>query len=358
MRSADSVVAPVRIGLAGFGFGGRYFHAPLLAAATGCDFIGVVTRSPERRAAVAEALPGRATFDSLAQLAAAGAEAVAISTPANSHIALVLEALELGLAVVCDRPFALDAASARRAVDEAARRALPLTVYQNRRWDSDFLTVTDLVRTDAMGQVLRFESAFERFAPEPGPPAAGGGTLLDFGSHLVDQALHLFGAADRVYAELNHRADNGRDDDMFVALSHRSGVRSHLRGSWTQGAPAPRFRVTGASGSYVVDGMDAQEDQLLSGATPATLGAAWGAERTDRGSVIRQGDTSLPVGLRRGRWDSFYPAFAAAVRGRGPVPVDPGDAVQTAVVLDAAGVSARTGQAVRIAEAAQGSVRA
>jgi predicted dehydrogenase len=337
---------PLRVGLVGSGFGGRYFHAPLLASSVECDFLGVVTRSAERRAAVRANLPGLGTFDDLAGLAASGAEAVAISTPAETHIPLVLEALELGLAVVCDKPFALDAISARRAVEEAYRRGIALSVYQNRRWDSDFLTVSDLVRQAALGEVLRFESSFERFDPEPGPPAAGGGTLLDFGSHLVDQALHLFGPVRTVYAELNVRADNGRDDDMFVALTHLNGVRSHLRGSWVQNAPAPRFRVTGSTATYVFDGADRQEEQLLRGDTPTTLGTEWGVPPAASTSLLRTGEAAHPVVLRRGRWDTFYPAFAAAVRGDGPLPVDPLDAVRTAEVLDAARHSAGTGQTV------------
>jgi predicted dehydrogenase len=339
---------PVRIGLAGYGFGGRYFHAPLLASAADCDFLGVVTRSPERGAAVRQTLPGRQVYPDLESLAAAGAEAVAISTPADTHIPLTLEALRLGLAVVCDKPFALDAASAQAAVDEAAARGLPLSVYQNRRWDSDFRTVRDLVGNGALGEVLRFESAFERFAPEPGPPDAGGGTLLDFGSHLVDQALHLFGPVDTVFAELHERHANGLDDDIYVALRHVSGIRSHLRGSWTQGAPMPRFRVTGSRGAYVVDGMDCQESLLLSGRTPAELGQGWGVENDPRGSAIRRGETATPVPLLPGRWDTFYPAFAAAVRRQGPVPVDPRDAVTTATVLDAARRSAATGHVIRL----------
>src|SRR5215208_3675711 len=110
---------PVRFGLVGYGFGGRYFHAPLIRAARECDFVGVVTSSPERRALVAREHPGVAAYGSLAELRAAGAEAVAISTPADTHTALTEEALELGLAVVCDKPFALDAASARRTVELA-----------------------------------------------------------------------------------------------------------------------------------------------------------------------------------------------------------------------------------------------
>jgi predicted dehydrogenase len=338
---------PLRIGLVGYGFGARYFHAPLLAATPSCDLLGVVTRSPDRRELVRAELPGRATFDDLAALAAAGAEAVAISTPADTHIPLTLEALRLGLAVVCDKPFALDAASAREAVTEAEQRGLALSVYQNRRWDSDLRTLQGLLDRRALGEVRRFESSFERFAPEPGPPAAGGGTLLDFGSHLVDQALHLFGPVEHVQAELIDR-EGGLDDDVFVALRHRSGVLSHLSGSWVQGAPAPRFRVTGTAGSYVVEGMDVQESQLLAGLTPAGEGERWGLESEDRGSALRRGEEVAPVPLERGRWDLYYPAFADAVRGRGGVPVDPWDAVRTAEVLDAARRSAHTGETVRM----------
>src|SRR3954463_15221177 len=202
---------PVRFGLVGYGFGGRYFHAPLLAAAPECTFLGVVTTSAERREQLGREHPDAQTFHSLAELAAAGAEAVSISTPADTHSSLTDEALDLGLAVVCDKPFALDAAAARASVERAERLGLPLSPYQNRRWDSDFLTVRSLMDSGRLGTVLRFESRFERFSPEPGPPAAGGGTLRDFGSHLVDQAIVLLGPVANVYAETHVNA-HGLDD--------------------------------------------------------------------------------------------------------------------------------------------------
>lgn len=341
-------MTPVRSGLVGYGFGGRWFHAPLLASAPEVEFLGVVTTSPERRALVAADHPGLATFGSLEELAAAGAEAVAVSTPADTHSALTDRALELGLAVVCDKPFALDAAAARRSVDLAAARGLPLAPYQNRRWDSDFRTVRALVEAGRLGRVTRFESRFERFAPEPGPPAAGGGTLRDFHSHLVDQALVLLGPVAAVYAEWRVR-DGGLDDDVFVALTHAGGARSHLWGSWSQGAPGDRFRVSGTEGAYVVGGpMDGQEAALLAGRTPAGEGDRWGVEPPERHGRLRRGDDGEAVPTERGRWDLFYPAFAAAVRGEGPVPVDPRDAVATATVLDAARRSATTGEVVRL----------
>ncbi|MCX5078493.1 Gfo/Idh/MocA family oxidoreductase [Streptomyces sp. NBC_00424] len=340
--------APVRIGLVGYGFGGRHFHAPLLASTPDCEFLGVVTTSPERRKQVADEL-NRPTYDSLGELARAGAEAVAISTPAATHIPLAQAALRLGLAVVCDKPFALDAASARETTELAERLKVSLTVYQNRRWDSDFLTLRRLVADGALGTLTRFESRFERFQPEPGPPAAGGGTLLDFGSHLVDQALVLCGPVERVYAEMRTRdGGEGLDEDVFVALTHRNGVRSQLSGSWRQGAPGPRFRATGTTGAYVVDGVDGQEALLISGASPASEGERWGVEPERCWGQVLRGDHAESAPSARGEWDLFYPAFAAAVRGTRPLPVDPWDAVTTATVLDAARSSAATGEVVRL----------
>jgi predicted dehydrogenase len=264
-----AAVAPVRFGLVGYGFGARYFHAPLIASATECQLVAVATRSAERRALVATEHPDAAVVDDLAGLVAAGAEAVTVSTPADTHIPLCRQVLERGLPVVVDKPFALTAADARPAVELAERLGLALSVYQNRRWDSDFRTVRALADSGALGEITRFESRFER--RQDGPPAAGGGTLLDFGSHLVDQAIQLLGPVRTVYAEIHHRDDPaGLDDDVFVALAHARGAHSHLWGSWVQSAPGPRFRVTGTRATYVVDGLDIQEELLVAGRTPAS----------------------------------------------------------------------------------------
>jgi predicted dehydrogenase len=344
------VPAPVRIGLVGYGLGGRYYHAPLIASAANCDFLGVVTTSPERRRQVAEDL-GRPTFASLEELARAGAEAVTISTPAVTHVTLTRQALRLGLAVVCDKPFALDADSARATVELAEQLNVLLTVYQNRRWDSDFLTLRELLENGSMGELIVFESRFERFRPQSGPHPAGGGTLLDFGSHLADQALVLAGPVRGVYAEVRYRGSAaGLDDDVFVALTHSGGVQSHLWGSWWQGAPGPRIRAAGTAGAYVIQDVDGQEAQLRAGASPASQGEQWGVEPPERWGHLQRGEDSEPVPSARGAWNLFYPAFGAAVRGAQPVPVNPWDAVATAAVLDAARTSARTAQVVTPAE--------
>jgi predicted dehydrogenase len=341
-------VAPVRFGLVGYGFGGRYFHAPLIASAVECELTAVATRSADRRALVGREHPDAVVVDDLAGLVAAGVEAVVVSTPADTHIPLCRQALELGVPVVVDKPFALAAADARAAVELAERLGVVLSVYQNRRWDSDFRTVRALDSSGALGEITRFESRFER--RQAGPPASGGGTLLDFGSHLVDQALQLLGPVRTVYAEIRYRdALGGLDDDVFVALTHGGGARSHLWGSWVQSAPGPRFRVTGTEATYVVDvSMDIQEELLVTGRTPASEGDAWGVEPQDRWGRVHDGSAAVPQPTERGRWDTYYPAFAAAVRGSDPVPVDPRDAVSTAEVLDAARASAARRELVHL----------
>jgi predicted dehydrogenase len=335
-----------RIGLVGYGSGGRIFHAPLLASANGVEFAGVVTRSAERRAELAQGHPGVPAYDSLADLAAAGVEAVTISTPAATHAQLAREAVALGLAVVVDKPFALDAEAAREVTTLAAEAGVLLSVYQNRRWDSDLLTLQRLIAEGALGEIRRFESRFERWSPDREPPAAGGGTLLDFGAHLVDQAHLLFGPSTRVYAEM--RGDGDLDDDVFVALHHAGGVESHLWGSWRQAAPGPRLRVSGSTGTYIVDGIDGQEAVLKAGRSPADLGDRWGVEPEHTWGRLYRGATGAPVRSERGRWDSYYPAFAAAVRGEGPLPVDPWDSVRNMDILDAARISATTGETITL----------
>lgn len=339
----------VSLGIVGYGFGGRVFHAPLIASAPGVDFLGVVTRSEERRAQLAKEHPQVRAFDSLAELAAAGVQGVTITTPAETHADLAREAIGLGLATVVDKPFALDAEAARELTTLAAEAGVPLTVYQNRRWDSDLLTLRRLIDAGELGDVRRFESRFERWDPEHPQPGSGGGTLLDFGAHLVDQALLLFGPAGRVYAEFYGPGEF--ESEFFLALHHRGGVESHLIGSWQQAAQGPRLRVTGTTGTYIVNGincMDSQEEVLKSGVSPADLGDRWGTEPEHAWGRLYRGAEGTPVRSERGRWDTFYPAFAKAVAGEGPLPVDPWDSVRAMDVLDAARISATTGETVTL----------
>ena len=346
---------PVRIGLVGYGLGGRAFHAPLIVSAPELALVGVVTTSDDRREQLAEDHPGVPAVDSLRALVDAGAQAVAISSTTGTHTELTDEALSLGLHVVCDKPLAVEATAARESVALAERLGLLLTAYQNRRWDSDFLTIKRLLAEQVLGDVFRFESRFERWAPGAPrawwraelPPEQGGGVRLDLMTHLTDQAVQLFGPVASVYAEIaTRRGASVADDDVHAVLHHASGVSSHLHASTMTGDVSRRFRVLGSDGAYVVGGIDGQEDALRGGRTPASEGDAWGVEPESAYGEIRRGAESTVVPTERGRWDTFYPAFARAVRGQGALPVDAREAVYVLEVLDAIALSARENRVI------------
>jgi len=339
----------MKIGLIGYGKGGRFFHAPLLASLPGATFAGVVTRSAERRQALQKDYPKVAAFDSLADLVAAGIDAVVISTPLASRQALILEAIELGVPVVSDKPFAPNAEDAQALVDVAERRGVLLSVYQNRRWDSDFLTVRKLIDQGVLGRITRFESRVERYSPSSVGKESGGGILRDLGSHLVDQALLLFGPAQRVYAELEFATPEKQvDHGFFVSLTHASGVTSHLWGSCLQNAQGPRFRVNGSQGCYTVDGLDGQEAAALAGLSPKSEGERWGVEEHRRWGWFEQGEHRERVASERGCWDEFYRQLQDALMNQGRNPVDAREAVTSTTVLDAARTSALEGRVVAL----------
>jgi len=341
----------MRIGLVGYGKGGRFFHAPLISSLSGATFLGVVTRSPERRQQLASDYPHVRAFGSLEQLVAAGVDAVVVSTPLEARAAVVMQAIEHGVAVVSDKPFALDAGQAEAMVLAAERRNVPLSVYQNRRWDSDFLTVRKLLSSGALGQVIRFESSVERYSPTSVGKGSGGGFLRDLGSHLVDQALQLFGPVIRVYAELDYRQPGQAfDNGFFMSLAHANGVISHLSGNCLQNAARPRFRVSGSEGCYTVEGLDGQEALALAGLSPASEGERWGAEEHRRWGWFEHGAERERVASERGCWLMFYQRLQAALRGDGPLPVAARDALATTRILDAARQSAEQGEVVCLSE--------
>ncbi|KXJ30691.1 Gfo/Idh/MocA family protein [Pseudomonas sp. HUK17] len=339
----------MRIGLVGYGLGGRFFHAPLIASTAGARLVGVVTRSPQRRAEVAQDHPGVACHDDLASLVAAGIDALVISAPVAERKALVLEAIQHGIPVVSDKPFALNFQDAQDMVQAAERAGVALTVYQNRRWDSDVLTVAKLLREGTLGPVRIFESRIQVDEPHKAGATSGGGLLRDLGSHLVDQALTLFGPVTQVYAEvLFHQGDPERDDEFFISLQHQGGVISHLSGSCLQGCPW-RLRVVGEEGVYTVEGLDGQTQALLQGLSPRSEKGNWGAEEHQRWGWLSRGEERERIPSERGRWDLFYARWLATLTQGSAPPVSTREALACQVVLDAARQSALDGQAVKVA---------
>ena len=349
MPSSDGAL---RVGLLGYGLAGRVFHAPLIASTPGLTLAAVVTRDPARRAALQAAHPGAAALDAPDELwaRAAALDLVVVATPNRSHVPLARAALEAGLPVVIDKPFATTAADGRALVAEARSRHLLLTVFQNRRWDGDFLTVRRLLGEDRLGTVHRFESRFERWNPVPrvgwresADPVEAGGLLFDLGAHLIDQALLLFGPARTVYAELDRRRPGvSTDDDAFVALTHASGVRSQLWMSKVAGQPGPRFRVLGQRAAFTKHGLDGQEAALARGARPSS--PDWGEEPAAHWGVLGLDGALEAVRSEPGSYPQFYAAVAAALHAGAPPPVDPTDAIAALDVIAAALASATHGR--------------
>ncbi|MFF3937708.1 Gfo/Idh/MocA family protein [Streptomyces phaeofaciens] len=351
---------PLRVGLVGYGLAGSVFHAPLIAATDGLALDTVVTSNPERQEQARAGFPDvtvTATADDL--LARADElDLVVIASPNKTHVPLATAALEAGLPVVVDKPVAGTAAEARELAALAEKRGLLLSVFQNRRWDNDFLTLRRLVADGELGDVWRFESRFERWRPQPkggwresGDPAEIGGLLYDLGSHLVDQALVLFGPAVSVYAEADVRRPGAEtDDDTFIAVTHANGVRSHLYASATTSQLGPRFRVLGSKAGFVKYGLDPQEAELREGGRP---GPGWGEEPEELWGRLGAGESPLtgggsPVRTLPGDYPAYYAAVSKALIDGGPNPVTAVEAAAALDVLEAARRSARDGVAVTL----------
>ncbi len=340
----------VRIGVVGYGDGGRYFHTPFIEAAEGVELAGVVTRDPGRRELVAAEHPDVPTFDSLGDLLEAGVDAVTVTTPPATRRALVLEALQAGVHVVADKPFAPDAQGARDLAAAATQAGLVLAVFHNRRWDADLRTLKAVLDSGEIGEVWRVENRFD--ADDPATVEAGptGGLLRDIGTHLVDQNLWLLGPATTVYAQLDWAdLEEGRTDVGFsVALVHESGARSLATSSKLNGITDRTLRAYGAAGGYVAHSSDVQARDVMAGRSPAALGDRWGYEPRGYWGTLTLPGRSQSVPSERGAYQDYYTAFGAAVRGEGPVPVSAADGIHVLEVLDAARLSAAENRVVGI----------
>ena len=362
--SPPTADAELRVGLIGFGLAGATFHAPLIATTPGLRLAAVVTRDPERAARARRDHAGVTVVDTADRLweRASSLDVVVVASPNATHAALATDALRAGLHAVVDKPFARTAAEGRALADEARRAGRLVVPFHNRRWDGDLLTLRRLLDEGALGRVHRFESRFERWRAAAKPrwasPAARGdgeGVLHDPGTHLIDQALLLFGPARTVYAELDRRNPaHAVEDDAFVALTHASGVRSHLYASTAAAVAGPRMTALGDRGGYVKHGVDVQEEMLRAGARPDA--PDWGEEPPDRWGELRSGAERRAVPTARGAYERFYVALVTAIRDGAPPPVPAEDAIAGLRVIEAALVSGAEGRVVElIADAETGS---
>ncbi len=340
---------PIRTAVAGYGLSGSVFHSPFIAADPAFSLDVIATSDPARRAAASTRYEPVEFVDTPQGIVdrADALDLLVIGTPPATHYPLAKAALEAGLDVVVDKPFAVTSAQGQELINLAAERSRVLTVFQNRRWDGDALTVRKLLDGGLLGTVMRFESSMERWSPGASKPwkaaattADGGGVLFDLGAHVLDQAVQLFGPAKVTHAEIvARRPHEHADDDAFVVLHHEGGVTSHLTMNLNSQLHGPRFRVLGTEGGYVKYGVDPQEAFLAAGGFPKD--ADYGVESSDwHGYLERDGERTTVV-TERGAYGEFYEILAKKIVDGGaasnlPLPVDPAGPVQVLKLMEQA----------------------
>lgn len=314
----------VRVGIVGFGLAGSVFHAPLIRSCGRMEIAGVHTsRAIPERISSLEELIGRSDL-------------VVVASPNTTHFQIARQALEAGRHVVVDKPFTVTLDEAGELISLAERRERLLSVFHNRRWDSDFLTVREWI--PKLGDVMLFEANWDRLRPAIKEgwrevPEPGSGLLSDLGPHLIDQALQLFGMPCAVEADIVAQREGAAVDDYFDVTLHYGRARVALRSSTLIAAPRPRFAVHGTRGSFVKYGLDAQEAQLKAGIGP--LDAEFGIDRT-QARITRPDGSTEDIPVKRGNYLAFYEAMADAILEGAPVPVAAEDARDGLALIDLA----------------------
>jgi scyllo-inositol 2-dehydrogenase (NADP+) len=309
---------PLKVALIGRGLGGSVFHAPLIRALPELELAIVAGATEAEAAAIAP-----------------GIDLVVISSPNRTHFPLAEAALRAGKHVVVDKPFTVSLEDADALIALARERRRMLTVFHNRRWDGDFLTVRKIL--PRLGEVRLFEAHWDRFRREirtgwKDAAEGGAGALNDLGPHLVDQALMLFGAPDAVAADVLVQREGGAVDDYFALTLHYGPMRVVLGASTLVMDPRPRFAVHGTGGSFVKYGLDPQEAALKAGADPRTAGVD--APANDGTLTSEAGTERVPT--EEGRYLGFYEAVIEAITDGAAPPVDPADAREGLRIIEIA----------------------
>jgi scyllo-inositol 2-dehydrogenase (NADP+) len=337
----------IPVGLVGYGVAGSFFHAPLIRGTPRLRLASVVTSRREQ----VERLPGVRAVSGVAELLAdASIQLVTVASPTSTHFEIARAALLAGKHVVVDKPLALTPSEGDELIELARKQGRILSVYQNRRWDGDFLTIKRCISSGWLGTVYHYEAHYDRYRVEVRPrwreqPGPGSGILYDLGPHLIDQALQLFGLPLAVTADVFAQRPGAQAIDYFHLVLHYVRMRAILHGSMLTPRSGPHFAVHGDGGSFVKYGMDLQEEALKAGGMPGDPG--WGAD-----DPALYGEVFSPDGSRRtietlpGGWEEFYAGMAECIGNGGPPPVDPADARDGLRVIDAAMRSAEQGRTV------------
>jgi predicted dehydrogenase len=327
-----------RVGIAGYGLAGRYFHAPLLVGA-GFEVASILTRNEQRILDAKTDFPNAQLCNSLDDLLKSKIDLLVVASANNAHAEQAIAGLQAGIPTVVDKPMGRTLSETQSIIDVSKSTGVAVTTYFNRKFDSDALTIKKIIKEGVLGNIFRLDSRFERFRPELTPGSwreqssakDGGGNLLDLQPHLVSTALDWFGPATLIASSV--RSIRGAsDDDISLLLKHESGVDSYLSASAINGAPGPRIRLTGDKGSLVITDLDPQEAMLKSGLIPVNGRWEQGAKSS---AYIQLGNKRIDYLCEDGNYAQFYNLVKAALVG-GPWPVSTAEALAVATIIDAA----------------------
>jgi scyllo-inositol 2-dehydrogenase (NADP+) len=316
---------PIEVGLIGYGKAGRVFHEPLIQSVAGLDLRRIV----KSRSEDPEAMFGDTQID-----------LVVVATPNSSHFDLASRALHAGKHVVVDKPFTVTSDQARRLIDLARERKRLLTVFQNRRWEGDFLTIRKLLERNALGRLVSYEARFDRLRTEPRPEAwresdaPGSGILYDLGSHLIDQALLLFGRPQRVTADVRNERGFGPADDAFDIWMHYRSLKVTLLAGMLVRERTPRYTLRGTEATFVKYGLDPQEADLAAGRSPRD--PDWGREPRENWGTLITDRGEERIETLPGNYAAFYENVRDAITRGAPLAVDPETARTTTEIIEGA----------------------
>jgi predicted dehydrogenase len=330
----------IRVGLVGFGMAGRVFHAPIISSVEGLELAAIVERNSDN---ASQRYPGITTYRTLDELLAdSSIKLVVVATPNATHYDFALQALEAAKNVVVDKPAAVSSAQISQLLQLAGGIGIQYIPFHNRRWDSDFQTIQKVLHEKSLGQLVHFESTLDRWRPAPSTRAwkddpDQGGILLDLGTHLVDQALTLFGPPESLSAEvLRERDGEGANDSFTVRLHYLAGASVTLSANSLASLARPRFHLRGMKGNYWKWGQDLQEEAL--GKITRIDSPEWGKEpHAHWGNLCVDTDGSMvtqPVEPVPGDYRLFYAGVRDALLGNAGAPVAAVDAWRTARVLE------------------------
>jgi predicted dehydrogenase len=338
----------IRVALIGFGYAGRVFHAPLISATPGLALIVIGSR---QRGKAASAYPDvQVVSDPLDAARHPHVDLVVIATPNDSHVSIANAAFGAGKQVVVDKPFTITLAEARALADKSAEVDRVLSVFQNRRWDSDFLAIRRQLAAGRIGDVVEFRSEMSRYRPEVRDrwrerPGLGTGVWYDLGSHLIDQALVLFGPPETVQVDLQIQRAGGSTIDWFQAVLGYGPKRVILVSSMIAADAPTRFLVRGTQGSLIKRRGDPQEDQLVHGEKPGS--PAWGHDPDPLLLITGQTEAPIEIAAPAGNYLAYYSLLRDVILGKGDPPVTPAQATTLMAILEAGIQSSDEGRVMR-----------